>query len=477
MKREIAKLTLVGVLLLAQRPAVSHAQSMMDGLFGAPSADDSPRLEAEAGLLLYESSWMDVVHDDGEEDLWDNDLRAMLSGKIKGQGWKVNLSVAASQSMALGETNFDTLAEVEPWESYAVWNSSDWDLSAGYQITRWGRGAISLLDVVNPSDLRHGLSMPDEWMRRPVLQLRYDYYFPKVALHGVYNPLYRESLLASTTSDWSVVRISETQGIDQLPIFQQSVQQQVFPGIKSYPPDDFLHGELGLWLTAAIPGWDLGAYYFTGYDRVPLPQFTEDFLIYVRNSNQSAIDVLRDIQPQEVLLFNPLYEQKPERNHVLGAEASTTMWGYVWRAELTFQPQVSLFREDLEFVRPAQVNALLGMDSLSSDTFVMSLNAIVSATLIGRDTVLLQTDRLNVGGVGVVRWMPEFVPLQLELRAGGLANDGSMFAQPSVAWPFRDGHLLTTGLEIVEGREDHLAGAFSHNDTWMVRYRYQLTAD
>ena len=471
------RLWLAAGVFVTALPVPGRAQSMMDGLFGTPEQDQKPSLEAEVGFLLYESSYMDIVHDESSEDLWDNDLRAMLSGKIKGSSWKVQLSASANHTMQLGEKNFDSLAEVEPWESYAVWNSTHWDLSAGYQITRWGRGVVSLLDVVNPSDLRHGLTLPDEWSKRPVLQARYDYFFDSFALHGLYNPLYRESVLASTVSDWSPVHMSETQGIDQLPIFQQSVQQQVFPGIKDYPPDDFLHGELGLWVTTTLPGWDLGAYYFTGYDRIPLPQFSEDFLLYVRNSNESAIDILRDIQPQEVLLFNPLYEQRPERNHILSVDASTTLAGYVWRAELSFQPQVSLFRDDLEFLRPAQINALLGMDSMSSDSFVMSLNAVASATLVGRDITLLQTDRLNVGGVGAIRWMPGFAPLQLEVRAGGLVNDASVFAQPSVAWPFLEGHLLSAGVEIVEGQDDHIAGAFSHNDTWMLRYRYQLTAD
>ena len=453
-----------------------QADDFFENLFDEPQAVSKPSLQAEINLLVYETLFADARLDDPDEDFLDTDTRAKLAATVKGDSWKVHIGGVAQHTFSLGK-EFISQASVEPWEVYAAWNSDSWDLSAGLQITSWGRGGFSLLDVVNPVDLSHGLSLPDEFIKKPIPQIKFDYYFDQLSIHAVYNPFFRESEIASTLSDWSPIRISQTEGLEDLPVFQQSVQQQIFPGVKEYPADDFLHSEIGARIEYGLPGWDFGGYFFTGYDRIVLPQFSNDFIAYVQQSNQTAVEILQDLQVQEVLFFNPLYTQKPERNFMIGGDLSTTLAGYTWRIEVMFQPEYSVFQDDLIFLRKPLLAGLLGVDSLSSSTFVLSMNIFAQWVMVKPSVSLLQTSALNVGALGVARWTPEWTKLSLELRAGGLVTDGSFFAQPMLMYTPANGHQLMAGVEIIEGPADRMSGAFSHNDNWILRYRYELSVD
>lgn len=472
---QIRKYTLVFVALCVSVlwPNLSIAQDFLSNLF----TEDKPSgPTAEVDLLLYETVSADIVNNEAaDQHILDTDTRVMLSAKVKDDKWEVFISGAADHGFYLGDS-FESIARFEPWLMYGAWHGEDWDLSFGNQITRWGRGAVSIHDIANPSDLRRGLSVPDEWARRPVLQLKYDKYFDNFSLHGLYNPFFRETLVGGPVGDWSPIALGDQPGLEEAPIFEQSLQQQVFPGIKDYPADDFLHGELGLWMLTSKPGWDFGLYYFTGYDRVALPQFTDDFKAYVRNSDDDAITVLQTLELQEVLLFNPLYIQKPERNHTIGADLSTTFAGYTWRVEAAFAPQFSVYRDDLEFLRPPMLNALLGIDSLATDGLVISLNFMTQWIMVKRDVVLMQTESVNAGFAGAIVWDPEEVPIKLEFRGGVLVTDGSMWLQPWIHYPFADGHQISAGVEVIEGQPGHIAGTYSHNDNWLLRYRYNIGA-
>ena len=457
------------------------AQGFMDSLFADEQVQEKPAIRGELDFLMYESLFLDILDDDPQEDFIDNDLRAMFGGTLYGDGWEAKLSVSLTHQFWLDDTrgnnSFVFLLDPQPWESYIKLTRPNWDFSAGYLLTPWGKGAFSMIDLPNPVDLRHGLSTPDEWIKLPVPQLKFDYYGEKWRAHVLYNPFFFESKIANTLSDWSVVRIEETQDLIDFPIFQQSVQQQIYPGIREYPAYDFLHGELGAWVDFVIPGWDVSLYGFTGYDRIVLPQFTEDFLGYVQNSNQTATEILSDLQAQEVLLFNPLYIQKPERNFIVAADVATTLAGYTWRAEFSFQPQFSLYDEDLNFLRPPMMTGLIGVDSLASSSFILSLNFFAQAVLLDPSIRLLQNSIVNAGAVVVARWLPEWTRLEIEARGGGLITDGSLFFQPSVRVPVKDNHMIIVGAEIIEGPSNRIGGTFAHNDTWFMRYRYQLGLD
>lgn len=472
---------LCAAILVMAGSSQAYAQDFLDSLFDSPAADQGPKITGSLDLLVYETMFLDIVKDDDSEDFLDNDLRGMLGATLRGKGWTARLSGSLTHTLFLddqpGNTSLQTAIAPALWEAYVKIERDTFDIAAGNIITRWGRGAISLLDVLNPTDLRHGLSTPDEWMKIPVPQVSASYYADSWNIQAVYTPFYVESPLANTLSDWSPIRLSTTQDIADLAIFQQSVQQQIFPGIKAYPENDFLHGELGVRMQWNAPGWDFGLYGFTGYDRIPLPQFSEDFLLYVQTSNQTAEEIIGDLQAQEVLFFNPLYEQKPERNLMVAGDISTTMAGYTWRAELGFQPQYSVFDEDLNFLRPPLLMALLGVDSLASSTFVISLNFFAQWILVDPSLTLLQTAHVNAGVAGALRWDPEWAPLGLEMRGGALVTEGSLYLQPVVRIPVKDDHQIIAGVELVEGPDNRVAGGFNHNDTWLLRYRYQLGLD
>lgn len=458
---------LLAVLLF---PRIGLADAF-DDLFSGDADETEPTVSGEFGLLLYESFYADIVHDREPEDPFDNVIRVLPHVRVQGDKWRAHVSLLASQWFTLG-AGLRAEARVEAWEMFGEWNAVDWEISAGNMITRWGRGALSLLDLPNPLDLSHGLSIEDELSRRPIPQVKFSWFGDGHEVHAVYNPFYRGNQLANLRSDWSLVRLSETEDLEALPVFQQTVEQQVFPGTESLPPDDFLHGEVGVWWRYSIPGWDWGAYLFTGWDKTALPHFSEDFLNYMRQTGQSAEEVLDGLQVQEIVFFNPLYDQRPERNWYMAGDASTTWLGYTWRMEFLAQSTMSIYREDLVLLRPPAVSALIGMDSFGSEKFVFSLNLFVQGILTTEP--LFQADPINIGAVAAVHWEPGAWPVALELRGGGLFNDGSFWASPMLIWSVMDNHQLSVGAEVIEGPEKHLAGGFSHNDSWIVRYRYQF---
>lgn len=460
-------LQILGLLLLACTPALADD---FDALFASAPVTDEPRLSGELGLLFYETFFADVVHDSTPENPFDNVIRVLPHVKLERDDWRAKVSLLATHRFILGK-GLQSKAEVEPWEMYVEWSHKRWELRVGNLITRWGRGAISLLDLPNPVDLTHGLSSVDEVVRRPLPQLRFTWFADNYTLGLVYNPFYREDKLAPFQSDWSLVRFNAAGGLESLPVIQQTLQQQVYPGTRSFPADDFLHGELGVRLNGSWPGWDWGLYGYTGWDRIALPHFSEEFLRYLKQTDQSAEQILDGLQVQEIVYFNPLYDLRPERNYYAAGDLSTTWQGYTWRLEGLVQSGTTVYREDLKLLRPPSFSTLIGMDSFGTGSFVFSLNLFMQA-IFTREP-LFQLDPFNIGLVGAMRWEPEGAPLLVEFRGGGLANDGSLWLMPSVGWPIAPGQLLSAGVEIIEGQRGRLAGNFSHNDAWFLRYRYQ----
>jgi len=147
----------------------------------------------------------DFAHENDYEDVFESlsQVRSAIKWKLPG-GDRLVLSVVGEHSARLGQ---DAEAEWIAWadDAYVDHRVGDLRLRIGNQVVRWGKlESTALLDVLNPTDLRHGVLSPIDDRRVPIPMIRARRGWGALDLDAVVIPFFVPARQSFIGSDWSL---------------------------------------------------------------------------------------------------------------------------------------------------------------------------------------------------------------------------------------------------------------------------------
>ena len=175
---------------------------LLCALFGAAMAADKPP-ELKASWRTITAT--DLVQENAFEDIFEalSQARAELKWNLP-SGDRVVLSVVGEHSAQVGE---DVDAEWLSWvdDAYIDHKVGQTKLRIGNQVVRWGKlESTTLLDVLNPTDLRHGVLSPIEDRRIAIPMLRARRDWGAIGVDAVFIPFFVPARQSFLGSDWSL---------------------------------------------------------------------------------------------------------------------------------------------------------------------------------------------------------------------------------------------------------------------------------
>jgi hypothetical protein len=432
--------------------------------------EEERRPEVTAGGILLSRLDQDLQKDFPGEDLSELHTKLFASLEIRNPDrYRLYGSFLLEHNYLWDGERLKASATLLPWEVSLRWEREKDTIEGGNLIRRFGRGLPSLWDIVNPPDFTEGPGREDEFQKLPIPMIRWTRYGEEWEVELIYSPFYRPPRTPSLRSDWGILRITDFEGLETYPLVQQALSQEIFPGIVSYPPDDLVHGEIALRLSRTFPHWDLDLFAFYGYDRLPLPEFHPDFIHYLNRQSRPLPELIRSLSVQELILFNPLYELKPRRALFLGGSALTQTPLGSLRFELQGVSGEPIYRSDLTLLRRPALHALIGLDSLSRESFLYSLSLIAIQFLTEEDLFLIHPFTLALSGAGRGTILPR---LSWEFRGLVTFTLGDAWISPLLRYELRPDLILEGGFQLFLSGEGLPLNFFTHNNLGFVRLRW-----
>jgi len=348
-------------------------------------------------------------------------------------------------------------AEFEPEvrEAWLRWRLPGWDLTVGNQVIAWGVLDLnSPQDVLNPVDYREGLAAGTEPPRIPILAARLEGRAGPISLDGVVVPFFEPHKINLFGSDFAILRpANPLQPVGAASLFElilgpiHSSREDAYQPLlqaSEVPDEEPRNATVGLRAGTSVAGIDAHVAWIYGWDRLPTLEI--------------------DLQGK------PPIRSFHERQHVLGADLTTTLGDLALRLEGGWTPERTLYTEGFQPVRKPVFSSGAGVDWNHEGRYSVNVEATwLHVDEVGdTDLYLIDEDVVMVGGA--IRL--EIIDDELTLSVLGLRNITlrDLILTPEVAWRPADGHELALALQLYEGAEDSPGGLFDNNDQALIRY-------
>ena len=255
------------------------------------------RLETKA--LGFGRMAVDTIHDppprvsDGRAGSGEDVLSFRAHGRAEStsrfrEKLKVKVAGRADAELGLdGDTNLGVERyEAEIWDTYADAYLRSLDLRFGNQIVAWGTAdLLSPNDVVNPRDLRRGIAIEPDELRRPVLALAARAYTGPLALQGLWIPVAPANRFDLLDGDFAILGPHAATPVERRvgalvsalaadPMLGPSVSPIL--SIGGEPDNGIDTGELGAHGSIETRRFDLHGYFLWGHERNPRIRLADD---------------------------------------------------------------------------------------------------------------------------------------------------------------------------------------------------------
>lgn len=372
---------------------------------------------------------------------------------------------------------FGTRSDWDDWdldlhEAYFHWSDGPLEMRLGKQIVRWGKtDQLSPVDVLNPEDLREGITWETEDRKIPVWMARLKAFRGPFGLEGVLVPFFEPHDVNIFGTDWAVFRHLKA-AVAADPLVPDRVKDAV-DGIEAHrrePARTLENAQWGTRLTARTNGWDLAVSVFQGFDptphiaRFPLRNIRVDGT-FSRESIQKAL--LTGIFTGEDV------EVRYKRFRMIGFDFETTWKDLGLRGEAAHFSDRSFLTDSLTSTTRPAFFAVVGADYAGPDGWYANLQLAYERIGGNTDRILyFEKDNLSLNGEVSKELLRG--DLEARLRFLLMLTDGGSYWNPSLTYLRFRPLSLTFGLNLFAGPADTFLGFFRENDQAVVSVRYDF---
>ncbi|MGQ9505959.1 MAG: DUF1302 family protein [Thermogutta sp.] len=401
--------------------------------------------------------------------------RVHLEAKIPGPSNKGNgFALVSGRSDLLW---FGTRSDWKHWdldlhEAYVQWSPGPMELRLGKQIVRWGKAdQLSPVDVLNPEDLREGVTWDLEDRKIPVWMGRMRAFRGPFGLEGVLVPFFEPHDVNLFGTDWAIFgHLTSTVAADpRVPVMLKEALKS-FEVHRREPSQTLKNLQWGGRLTTETHGWDLAVSTFHGFDpmvhimRFPL----ENIHVNGSFSNESVENAL-----MTGVFTGPELEVRHRRTRMIGFDFETTLKNIGLRGEAAYFSARSLLTDELTSTSFPAFFGVVGMDHAGPNDWYANLQ--LAYQRIGGDTdriLYFEKDNVSINGELSKRWLRG--DLEARLRYLIMLTDGSSYWNPSLIYHRFRPLSFTLGLNLFAGPADTFLGHFRKNDQATVSARYDF---
>ena len=472
-------------------PSSGIPMAIFSGGFSSSAAFDTRREDALEDTLDFHQE-LEMRVRVRLSDRW----RAVVEGRL---GWRLTAGGDPDDPAWLPDGD-SVQGRVTPElrDFYVSGRAGRWLMRFGNQSIAWGSTDISKpADVINPIDLRRGVTGAREDIRVPIPALDLIHAWDKVAWEFVLVPFFVPHKVDVFGSDMAPVSgtaltLPVIPGFEDLRLIDPSLEELIQPLLlqTELPEETPRNLSAGTRLTLIRGGWDVSLGYFYGWDRVPLTRFHPagqalvDAVINeggtffndaaTRPEIPNALQALTDGET----LFSSTYE----RLHTVTFDGVTYAGPIGIRFETAINPERTTYTASLRGIRRASVSSALGLSYERSDGNIVASGEVFHVFFAQRpgDERLLY-DLQSVFGVAgglqlgfgafpnaaATRWER----FGIQLAGIYLPNGRDLVASPSLTYDANDLLTLSAGASIYAsfGDEQTIGDLLTRNNAVFLR--------
>ena len=329
--------------------------------------------------------------------------------------------------------------DVELHETYLDYSNGPLDVRLGRQQIVWGESVgLFFADVVNAKDLREYVLPDFDVIRTPQWAADVEFSHEPWHLEAVWLPFLEFNKLGVSGSEFAF----------PLPVPPGGASTLLDP---STPPGSFDNGEAGLRLSYLKNGWDVGAFFFHGWDRFPA--------------------LYRAIGPTGVFDFAPKYQ----RENLVGGSFSKEVVDIVFKGEFVVNPHghfVTFDPADHDgIVAKTYIDYVVGADRTfgTIDIGVQFMQRVIAhhADLMEEDATRAHVSFWAKTSLWNGKVEPEFLLLS------GVAEQDLLY-RPKITVKLGDRWQLRAGADIFQGRPSGVFGRFNHHSRAYTELSYHF---
>lgn len=401
--------------------------------------------------------------------------RVHVEAKIQGPSDKGDVFALVSGRSDL--LWFGTRSDWKDWdldlhEAYVQWSPGPMELRLGKQIVRWGKAdQFSPVDVLNPEDLREGITWDVEDRKIPVWMARMRAFRGPLNLEAVLVPFFEPHDVNLFGTDWAVFgHLASALAAEPLvpPPLKEAVKSLEVR--RREPPQTLENFQWGGRLTAQTHGWDVAVSTFHGFD--PMVHIVRFPLENIHVDGSFSSETLENALRTGVFT-GPELEVRHKRTQMIGFDFETTWKNIGLRGEAAYFSALSFLTDELTSTSFPAFSGVVGMDHAGTNDWYANLQ--LAYQRIGGDThriLYFEKDNVSINGELSRRWLQG--DLEARLRYFIMLSDGSSYWNPSLTYHRFRPLSFTLGLNLFAGPADTFLGHFGKNDQATVSARYDF---
>lgn len=362
--------------------------------------------------------------------------------------------------------------DLDLYEAYVQWSPGPMELRLGKQIVRWGTtDQLSPVDVLNPEDLREGITWDVEDRKRPLWMARIQAFRGPFDLEGVVIPFFEPHDVNLFGTDWAVFghmtrAVATNPRVP--PVFKEAVKSLQVR--RREPPQTIENFQWGGRITMHTHGWDLAVSTFHGFD--PMVDIVRFPLENIHVNGSFSKETVENALMTGVFT-GPELVVRHRRTQMIGFDFETTLKSIGLRGEAAYFSARSFLTDDLTSAGLPTFFGVVGLDHAGPNDWYVNLQ--LAYQRIGGDTdpiLYFQKDNVSLNGEISKGWLRG--DLEARLRYLIMLTDGGSYWNPSFTYRRFRPLSFTLGLNLFAGPADTFLGHYRENDQATVSMRYDF---
>lgn len=441
--------------------------SLDDDIFGTQAVKNPDEQKWILSGSVQLRSSVDSQNDSPNENKTSFKNKSILNAKYQ----NTFMVSAISDYLYFGSKDQTDDYSLDLFETYYKHRSSNFEVSFGKQIKRWGKtDQISPVDTLNPENLTEFYIPTYEERKIPIWMADFMFKKENFFFEGVFIPFFEPAKFDYFGTDWSYFSHLKTD------IHNSTLN----PALKTYfnsisvneiEPD---HNADGFEYAARIGGTlneiDFGFTYHYAFEDMPNFQNFPVKNLALKNPN-SIEDLIANMG--SLVLTNEQIEARYLRTHMFGFEFETILHDFGFRGEAAYTENQSFLTQSFTSMRTPTLFWILGLDYTSLNHWYFNLQ-FGHQHISDHDPSILYFEKDNYSLIGEIKKDIISSWLKGSIQYTYMVNDDSYYLSPRLIYSQIDNLKFIFGMNCFEGSDNSIFGRYDHNDQIFLDIIYQF---